>query len=54
MTWKANNVYTAFKSVDSAGGVTLYQRVNITGVVWFDGAPREVAGGIGIVEVYHR
>jgi len=54
MAWKTNNMYTAFRFVDPAGGVTLYQKVNITGVVWFDGAPREVAGGIGIVEVYHR
>ena len=54
MIWKANSLYTAFKFVDPAGGVTLYQKVNMTGVLWFDGAPREFAGGIGIVEVYHR
>jgi len=28
-------------------------KVNITGVLWFDGALMDVAGGIGIVEVYH-
>jgi hypothetical protein len=53
MVWKANNMYTIFEFVDFAGGVTLYQRVNITGVVWFDGAPKEVGGGAGVVEVYH-
>jgi hypothetical protein len=54
MLWKANNMYTISKFVDFAGGVTLYQRVNITGVVWFNGAPREVSGGAGVVEVYHQ
>jgi len=54
MTWKTNNLYTMFKFVDLAGGVTLYQKVNVTGAVWFDGAPVEVAGGVGVVEVYHR
>ena len=54
MTWKAKNMYTAFKFVDPAGGVTLYQKVNMTGVLWFGGAPMEVAGGVGVVEVYHR
>jgi len=54
MTWKTNGLYTMFKFVDPAGGVTLYQKVNITGAVWFGGAPTEVAGGVGVVEVYHR
>jgi len=54
MTWKTNSMYTMFKFVDLAGGVTLYQKVNITGVVWFGGAPTEVNGGVGVVEVYHR
>lgn len=54
MTWRANNVRTLFNFVDDARGSTLYQEVNITGVVWIYGASREVAGGIGIVEVHHR
>ena len=54
MTWKANNVRTLFDFVDFAQGSTLYQEVNITGVVWVNGTSRQVAGGIGIVEVYHR
>jgi len=32
IAWETNNIYTAFKFVDPAGGVTLYQKVNITGV----------------------
>ena len=31
--------------VDFAGGITLYQRVNSTDIVWID-------GGVGVVEVY--
>ena len=54
MVWKTTNMYNVFTFVDFAGSVTLYQHVNITGVVWIDGGPREVSGGIGIVEVYHR
>lgn len=54
MTWTANYMHDLFDFVDFAGGVTLYRKVNITGVVWYDGAPMEVAGGIGVVEVYHR
>lgn len=54
MTWKANNVRNLFNFVDFAMGSTLYQQVNVTGVVWVNGTSREVAGGIGIVEVYHR
>ena len=40
--------------VDFAGDVTLYRRVNITGVVWVNGTSVEIAGGVGVVEVYHR
>ena len=54
MNWKVTRINTLFKFVDFAGGVTLYQNVNITGAVWFEGAVREIAGGIGVVEVYHR
>ena len=54
MVWKATSVYNMFTFVDFAGGVTLYQKVNITGLVWYEGAPVEVAGGTGVVEVYHR
>ena len=54
MIWKATSLYTMFTFVDFAGGVTLYQKVNVTGVVWFDGVPTEVSGGSGVVEVYHQ
>ena len=54
MIWKATSVYNMFTFVDFAGGVTLYQKVNITGVVWYDGAPVELVNGTGVVEVYHR
>lgn len=54
MTWKANNIGTLFNFVDFAAGSTLYQQVNITGVVWVNGTTMDVAGGVGIVEVYHR
>jgi hypothetical protein len=54
MRWKANNVRTLFNFVDFALGSTVYQEVNVTGVVWVDGMAREVAGGLGLVEVYHR
>ena len=54
MTWTAHNLYTITNFVDFSGGSTLYQKVNITGLVWYNGAPVEVAGGIGIVEVYHK
>ena len=54
MTWKATNTFNLFNFVDFAGGVTLYQRVSVSGVVWVNGTAREVGGGIGVVEVYHR
>ena len=54
MIWKATSVRNLFTFVDFAGGVTLYQKVNITGVVWYDGGPVEISGGTGFVEVYHR
>lgn len=38
----------------SFASVTLYQKANITGVVWFDGALQEVAGYVRVAEVYHR
>jgi hypothetical protein len=54
MVWKAHNVRNLIDFIDFAGGSTLYQEVNMTGVVWVDGAAREFAGGIGVVEIYHR
>jgi hypothetical protein len=54
MVWKATNSFNIFNFVDFAGGVTLYQRVDVTGVVWNNGTELKVAGGVGIVEVYHR
>jgi len=51
--WKMAVEHNLFNFVDSAGGVTLYQRVNVTGVVWANGTSIQVSGGIGIVEVYH-
>ncbi|KAF9642912.1 hypothetical protein BDM02DRAFT_3192473 [Thelephora ganbajun] len=54
MTWKAHHVNTIFNFVDFAGGVTLYQEVNMTGLVWVNGSSRAIGGGVGIVEVYHR
>ena len=54
MTWKASKVRQLFNFVDFALGSTLYQEVNVTGVVWVNGTARQVAGGLGIVEVYHK
>ena len=52
--WKATNVRNLINFVDFAGGSTLYQEVNITGVVWVDGVARETAGGIDVVEIHHQ
>ena len=54
MHWNVTSTAAVFEFIDFAGGMTLYHSVNITGVLWYDGAPVEVAGGVGIVEVYHR
>jgi len=54
MVWTAHNALDMYKFVDFAGGVTIYQKVNMTGVVWFDGVAQPFAGGIGVVEIYHR
>jgi hypothetical protein len=54
MTWKATNTFNLFDFVNFAGGVTLYQRVRVSGVLWVNGTSREVGGGISVVEVYHR
>ena len=54
MTWKTADVRNLYKLVDNAGGVTLYQQVNVTGVVWFNGAASNISVGLGVVEVYHR
>ena len=54
MTWTALNQYTIYNFIDFAGGSTLYQHVNMTGTVWYDGAPLRIVGGLGVVEVYHR
>ena len=32
----------------------MYQHVNMTAVLWYDRTPLQVAGGIGVVEVYRR
>ena len=52
--WKATNVRNLINFVDFAGGSTLYQEVNITGVVLVDGVARETAGGIDVVEIHHQ
>ena len=54
MIWKTTNIHSTHDFVDLAGGVTLHQVVNITGVVWVNGTSVEVAGGLGLVEVYHK
>jgi len=43
-----------FKFVDFARGVTLYRKVDITGVVWFSGVAQQIVGGTGAAEIYHR
>lgn len=47
-------MYTTFEFVDSAGGITLYQMVNIADVLWLDGAPGEASGGAGVIMTYPR
>jgi len=54
MTWKVWNNYKLTDFVDFAGGITTYRHVNMTGTIWYNGSAIDVAGGIGIVEVYHR
>lgn len=54
MTWKVHNMYTMIDFVDFSNGHTLTQRVNVTGNVWEGGKSVDVAGGYGIVEIYHR
>ena len=44
MSQKANNRYTAFNFADSTGGPASYQRVDVTGAVWFRGG-----GGVYLV-----
>ncbi|KAF9646905.1 hypothetical protein BDM02DRAFT_3118002, partial [Thelephora ganbajun] len=51
MTWKVGDVHSLFDLIDFAGGVTLYQRVNVSGLVWVNGTSRAIAGGIGVVQV---
>ena len=53
MVWKVNNMYTLIDFVDFANGHTLYQRVNVTGSMWYNGEETDIAG-IGLVEIYHR
>jgi len=53
MRWNVTNLYNMFEFTDSAGGVTLYQKVNITGIVWVNSTSQEFTGD-GIVELYHR
>ena len=47
-------MYTIYSFIDFAGGSALYQHVNMAATLWYDGAPLRIAGGVGIVEVYHR
>jgi len=54
MTWRVANVGNLFDFVDSAGGITLYQRVNVTGVVQVNETLRGISSGTALVEVYHR
>ena len=54
MSWKVTNVFNLIAFVDFAGGVTLYQRASVSGVVWVSGTSREVGGGTGVVEVYRH
>ena len=54
MTWKAHNLRTLIDFVDFAGGITTYRHVNMTGTLWVNGTAVDIAGGVGIVEVYHR
>ena len=54
MIWTVTNDFSMHDFVDSAGGVTSYRRVSVTGSVWFNGTSTEVTGGLGVVEVYHR
>ena len=54
MALTMTNVSNLFDFTDSAGGVTLYQRVNATGVVWINGTSKALSGGIGVVELYYR
>jgi uncharacterized protein GlcG (DUF336 family) len=53
MTWNPTNVYNSFNLVDFAGGVILYQRVRVSGVVRVGGTSMEVDGEIGVVGVHH-
>ena len=32
----------------------MYQHVNMTTVLWYDHAPLQVGGGVGVIEVYRR
>ena len=43
-----------FNFFDFAGGVTLYQKVNIVDIVWTDSASNEASGGVEIVEAHHQ
>ena len=54
MTWKVHNMFAFLDFLDFANGHTMTQRVNITGHMWVDGAAVDFAGGLGMVEVYHR
>ena len=40
--------------IDFPGGSTLDRHVNVTTVLWYDGALLQTAGGISVAEVYHR
>ena len=54
MVWKAHNMFAFIDFVDFANGHTLSQRVNMTGHLWVNGTATDIAGGLGMVEIYHR
>ena len=54
MKWKTTSAGKIFDIVDAAGGVTVYHKVDISGVVIVNGTATEFAGGLGVVELYHR
>lgn len=54
MTWNLTSALNLFHVVDSRGGVILYQRANVTGVVWTNGTSHGTTNCPGFVEVYHR
>ena len=54
MVWKINKMVQFDDFIDFAGAHTLYERVNVSAHMWIDGQVKDVDGGFGLVEVYHR